>query len=199
MRTFSLLICVICLLSCGEKKQPLLGETPFQQSMNAIFKDASKSPLKPKALKEFKSLDFFEYSEDFVTNAYLERTPDSQWFEMKTTTDRTSKERVYGILKFKLEEKSFTLKIFQSEEQLTTEGQENELFLPFLDNTNGTSTYGGGRYMNLQIPEGDSIELDFNTAYNPYCAYNEKFSCPIVPRENYLDIAVTAGVKKYIE
>jgi uncharacterized protein (DUF1684 family) len=71
------------------------------------------------------------------------------------------------------------------------------LFLPFLDNTNGDTTYGGGRYIDLRIPEGDTIEIDFNKAYNPYCAYNSRYSCPIVPRENYLDTNIEAGVKKF--
>ncbi|NNL82458.1 MAG: DUF1684 domain-containing protein [Winogradskyella sp.] len=199
MRTLSILICLVILWSCEEKKQPLVGESPFQKNMNAIFKDASTSPLKANDLKDFRGLDFFKHNEDFITTAILERTPNSQWFDMKTTTDRLSKERVYGILKFKLKGESYSLKVYQSEEQLHTEGQENDLFLPFLDNTNGNTTYGGGRYMNLKIPTGDSIQLDFNTAYNPYCAYNEKFSCPIVPRENYIDLEVTAGVKNYVK
>ncbi|NNC46044.1 MAG: DUF1684 domain-containing protein [Winogradskyella sp.] len=199
MRTLSILICLVILWSCEEKKQPLVGESPFQKNMNAIFKDASTSPLKANDLKDFRGLDFFKHNEDFITTAILERTPNSQWFDMKTTTDRLSKERVYGILSFNFKGKSFSLKVYQSEEQLNTEGQENDLFLPFLDNTNGNTTYGGGRYMNLKIPTGDSIQLDFNTAYNPYCAYNEKFSCPIVPRENYIDLEVTAGVKNYVK
>ena len=77
------------------------------------------------------------------------------------------------------------------------EGYEDYLFLPFLDDTNGEESYGGGRYIDCRIPEGDTIEIDFNKAYNPYCAYNENYSCPIVPRENYLAIEVKAGVKVF--
>jgi uncharacterized protein (DUF1684 family) len=77
------------------------------------------------------------------------------------------------------------------------EGMEDYLFLPFLDETNGFETYGGGRYLDLRIPVGDTIEIDFNTAYNPFCAYNEKYSCPIVPRENYLQTRIEAGVKAF--
>ena len=77
------------------------------------------------------------------------------------------------------------------------EGYEDYLFLPFLDNTNGEESYGGGRYVEARIPEGDTIIIDFNKAYNPYCAYNEKYSCPIVPRQNYLPIEVKAGVKAF--
>jgi len=76
-------------------------------------------------------------------------------------------------------------------------GWEDYLFLPFLDDTNGNTTYGGGRYVDLRIPKNDTITIDFNTAYSPYCAYNENYSCPIVPRENYLDIKVKAGVMSF--
>ena len=116
---------------------------------------------------------------------------------MKTTDDRLSKERVYGILKFRLNNKDYTLSVYQGEENLQTEGYEDYLFLPFLDDTNGESTYGGGRYIDLRFPEGDTIQLNFNEAYNPLCVYNEKYSCPLVPRNNYLNLKVTAGMQKF--
>jgi uncharacterized protein (DUF1684 family) len=80
---------------------------------------------------------------------------------------------------------------------MNTEGLEDYLFLPFLDDTNGETTYGGGRYIDLRIPKGDSMEIDFNRAYNPYCVYNDKYSCPIVPRDNYIDLKVEAGLKMF--
>ncbi|WP_192347263.1 DUF1684 domain-containing protein [Algoriphagus sp. Y33] len=70
------------------------------------------------------------------------------------------------------------------------------LFLPFTDQTNGGETYGGGRYMGLTIPTGDTIELDFNKAYNPYCAYASGYACPIPPKENDLEVPIRAGVMK---
>jgi hypothetical protein len=182
--------------SC-QKKEPLLGDTPFQKKMNADFKDASKSPLTARDLKSFRALDFFPYDEDYKVNALLIRTPDSAWFQMKTTTERLSKERVYGILKFQLKGNSYQLQVYQGEEEMNTPGNEDFLFLPFLDLTNGESTYGGGRYINLRILEGDTLQVDFNEAYNPYCVYNEKYSCPIVPRANFLNVKVEAGLKMY--
>lgn len=186
-------------LSCAQDKKVIIYETPFQQKMNDEFKDASTSPLKPKDLKAFEGLDFFPYDSTFVVKATLKRTPDTEWFDMKTTTDRLSKERVFGILTFDLKGKQFQLNVYQGEELMNTEGFEDYLFFPFMDHTNGSSTYGGGRYIDLKIPEGDSLELDFNSAYNPYCAYNEKFSCPIVPSENYIDVEITAGVKAFVK
>ncbi len=196
MRYFIILLLTLS-FSCSGKQPATIGETPFQVKMNADFKDASKSPLKAKDLKTFKGLDFFPFDEDFVVKAKLERTPESEWFKMKTTTDRLSKERVYGILSFQLKGKPFKLKVYQGEENMNTEGLEDYLFLPFLDETNGETTYGGGRYIDLRIPKGDSMEIDFNRAYNPYCVYNDKYSCPIVPRDNYIDLKVEAGLKMF--
>ena len=199
MRILIALLILGSFLSCGESKKQILGETPFQEKMNSEFKDASKSPLKSKDLKTFEGLDFFAYDSTFVVTARLKRTASTDWFDMKTTTDRLSKERVYGVLSFELEGKTFQLNVYQGEKLMKQEGFEDYLFLPFLDHTNGSSTYGGGRYIDLNIPEGNSLVLDFNSAYNPYCAYNEKFSCPIVPRENYVDLEIKAGVKAFVK
>jgi len=197
MRILVALLIAMLFAGCTENKKPILDATPFQKKMNAEFKDASRSPLKEKDLKVFKGLDFFSFDSTFVVKATLKRTPDSEWFNMKTTKNSMSKERIYGVLKFKIKEQSYQLNVYQGEELMQTEGYKDYLFLPFLDNSNGLSTYAGGRYMDLRIPHGDTIKLDFNSAYNPYCAYNEKYSCPIVPRVNNLDLKVNAGVKAF--
>lgn len=197
MKNLLYLFLFVSTLSCAQEKQPLLGETDWQREMNADFKDASKSPLKDKDRKIFRTLDFFKFDSTFVVTAMLKRTADSKWFKMKTTTDRVSKERVFGILTFQMNGKTHSLNIYQGQDLMKEEGFENYLFLPFIDNTNGETSYGGGRYIDLRIPEGDTLILDFNEAYNPYCAYNEKYSCPIVPRENYVDESIEAGVKVF--
>ena len=197
MKHFLLPIVFFMVLSCSQKKQSLKGQTEWQRQTNANFKDASVSPLKPKDLKNFNGLDFFNVDSTFVVTALLERTPDSEWFNMKTTDDRVTKERVFGILKFQLKDQEFQLNVYQGEENMKTDGYEDYLFLPFLDNTNGNTTYGGGRYIDLRISQNDSITIDFNKAYNPLCVYNEKYSCPIVPRINYLNIEVNAGMKNF--
>lgn len=184
-------------VSCAQDKQPILGKTAFQKKMNSEFKDASTSPLKAKDLKDFKGLDFFDFDSVYVVKAVLKRTPDTPFFKMKTTTDRVSEERVYGVLSFEIKNKAFELNVYQGKELMTTESYEDYLFLPFLDETNGETSYGGGRYIDLRIPEGNEINIDFNSAYNPLCAYNEKYSCPIVPRQNYLKTKIEAGVKKF--
>jgi uncharacterized protein (DUF1684 family) len=184
-------------VACAQEKQMHNEETKFQKELNAEYKDATTSPLKKKDLKKFKSLDFFKFDSTYVVKAKLKRTPDSEWFNMKTTTDRVSKERVFAIITFQLNEKTYQLNVYQGKDLMSTEDYRDYLFLPFLDDTNGTTTYGGGRYIDLSIPESDTLTIDFNTAYNPYCAYNDKYSCPIVPRENYLATEVKAGVKAY--
>ncbi|KAB1067207.1 DUF1684 domain-containing protein [Tamlana haliotis] len=182
---------------CQEKKRSIKGDTLYQRQQNADFKDASKSPLKPKDLKNFEGLDFFKPDSTYVVKAFLERSKDTVWFKMKTTTDRVSEERVFGVLSFELKGQTYQLNIYQGKDLITEDGFEGYLFLPFLDETNGVETYGGGRYIDAKIPKGDSLIIDFNKAYNPYCAYNEAYSCPVVPRENYLKTRVEAGVKAF--
>lgn len=193
-----LFICAVLLcFNCDQGKTPVEGITEFQRKMNADFKDASKSPLKKKDLKDFDGLDFFPVDSSYVVRAKLKRKPNCQWFKMRMTDGAVSEERIYGVLDFELKDKHFKLNVYQGKELMDQPGWEDYLFLPFLDDTNGNTTYGGGRYVDLRIPKNDTITIDFNTAYSPYCAYNENYSCPIVPRENYLDIKVKAGVMSF--
>lgn len=197
MKKLAFLFIITLVFNCKQNKQPVLGETEWQKGMNADYKDASKSPLKEKDRKEFKGLDFYKFDSTYVVTAKLTRTPNEKPFKMKTTTDRLPNYVKYGVVEFKLEGKLHKLNIFQNLDILDKEGFEDYLFLPFLDNTNGEGSYSGGRYLEARIPKGDKIALDFNTAYNPYCAYNDKYSCPIVPRSNYVDANVKAGVKAF--
>ena len=189
------LLVFVSILSCGQKKQPLLGKTEWQKEINADFKDATTSPLNEKDRKTFVGLEFFAFDSTYVVTATLTRTPDEKPFKMKTTTDRLPNYVKYGVIEFQLKGKTNQLNIYQNLDLLNKEGYEDYLFLPFLDNTNGDTSYGGGRYVESSIPEGDKITIDFNKAYNPYCVYNDKYSCPIVPRVNYLPLLVEAGVK----
>ena len=188
---------IICSTSCAQDKQPLLGETDFQRKMNAEYKDATTSPLKDKDRKNFRGLDFFKFDSTYVVVANLIRTPEEKPFKMKTSDGRLPEYVKYGVVEFQIKGETYKLNIYRNLEIVDTEGYEDYLFLPFIDHTNGEATYGGGRYIDARIPEGDTMEIDFNKAYNPYCAYNEKYSCPIVPRQNYLPIEAKAGVKAF--
>nr|WP_299384229.1 DUF1684 domain-containing protein [Allomuricauda sp.] len=169
--------------------------TNFQDHLNEEYKDAEKSPLTKKDLKKFKGHDFFPIDESFKIKAKFERTDDAVPFLMKTTTSRLPKYEVYGVATFEVDGKTLQLNIYQSHSLRATKAYENYLFLPFTDRTNGEETYNGGRFLDLEIPEGDFIVIDFNKAYNPYCAYNHNYSCPIPPKENDLPIKITAGIK----
>lgn len=188
------------------KKEPLavMGESAtdglreilkFQEELNEEFRDPPETspPLPDRYKKNFESLDFFAPDTTYVVNAKFVRTPDALPFMMPTTTDRKSKEVVYGIAHFELNGRKWQLEVYQNEELMLDEGYEDYLFLPFTDQTNGKETYTGGRYIDLRIPNSDSIVIDFNRAYNPYCAYNKKYSCPIVPSVNDLATRVEAG------
>ncbi len=188
---------IILIIGCNQDKQPILGETEFQIQMNSDFKDATKSPLKEKDRKEFKGLEFYKFDSTYVVTAKLIRTPDEKPFKMKTTTDRMPDYIKYGIVEFQIKGRTHKLNIYQNLDLLEEDGYEDYLFLPFLDNTNGEGSYAGGRYVESSIPDSDTLIIDFNTAYNPYCAYNDKYSCPIVPRENYVDENIMAGVKAF--
>lgn len=167
-----------------------------QQELNKEYASEG-SPLVAKDKANFTGLPFFDIDTTWVVDAILEITPNEPPFKMPTTTSRMANYRKYGVLSFERDGQAYELFVYQNIDLMKTEGYEDYLFLPFKDYTNGESTYGGGRYINLRIPEGNRITLDFNTCYNPYCAYNQKYSCPIVPSENMLEIAVNAGVKKH--
>ncbi|MGB5460908.1 MAG: DUF1684 domain-containing protein [Eudoraea sp.] len=169
----------------------------FQKELNEEFKNPETSPLPDRYRKDFEGLDFFQPDTSFRVIASLERTADAIPFMMPTTTDRLSEEVVFGVVNFTIKGKNYSLEVYQNLELMETAEYEDYLFLPFLDNTNGEETYAGGRYLDLAIPEGNSIMLDFNRAYNPYCAYNKKYSCPIVPKRNNLDTKIKAGVKSF--
>lgn len=193
---------VLCLMSvlysCNSSgKRALLGKTEYQQKLNASYKDASKSPLKKKDLKGFKGLDFFPVDSTFIVIATLVKIANAPTFEMATTTDRKPLYKEYGTLNFTLKGKACELTIYRSQDDLRDEKYKDYLFLPFTDATSSNESYGGGRYMDVMTTSENTdgtIELNFNNTYNPYCAYNDKYSCPLTPRKNHLDIEIKAGI-----
>ena len=193
MKKFLILLLGVLVFNCSQEKKRLSEDTEWQKEMNAFFKDATSSPLKDKDRKYFEGLEFFKFDSTYVVLASLKRTPEAEPFKMKTSTKRLPVYRVYGELEFTLKGKPFKLNIYQNVDS----EDKDYLFLPFLDQTNGDTSYSGGRYIESSIPDGNEIVIDFNEAFNPYCAYNDKYSCPIVPRVNYLPIKIEAGVKAF--
>ncbi len=198
MRTcIILLVLFSSALSFAQDKQLLLGETSYQKEQNAKFKEVLKSPLTEADRKTFKALDFFKFDSAYVVTANFKRTLNQTPFEMPTTTDRKPMYVKYGELSFVLKGKACKLSVYQNIELIKRAGYETHLFLPFIDETNGAESYGGGRYLDTSKPEGATMVLNFNEAYNPYCAYSPRYSCPVVPLENALEVKVEAGVKSY--
>jgi uncharacterized protein (DUF1684 family) len=187
--------------SCNSQgKRPLMGKTVYQKELNASYKDASKSPLKKKDLRSFNGLDFFDIDSTFIVKATFTKTENAPVFKMATTTDRKPLYKEYGVLNFIIKGENCVLTVYQNQDNLKDEKYKDDLFLPFTDDTSGNESYGGGRYMDIlttDISLENNVVLNFNNTYNPYCAYNDKYSCPLTPRKNHLDVAIKAGVKVF--
>ncbi|MGB3851475.1 MAG: DUF1684 domain-containing protein [Tunicatimonas sp.] len=167
----------------------------FQQALNEEYADSTTSPLLPHDRENFSGLPFYPIDAQLRVTARFMRTPGSPPFAMPTSRPRRTIYEQYGKAQFTLRDTTYELLIYQSHELRVTEKYRNHLLLPFTDLTSGTETYGGGRYLELTIPKSDTIVIDFNKAYHPYCAYNPKYACPIPPRENNLPVAIRAGVR----
>lgn len=169
----------------------------FQQKLNSEYANPEKSPLTVEDLAIFTSLEFFPANPTYFVTAKLVKTPAERPFLMKTSTTRKPKYIKYGVVYFTINGQECKLNVYQDVLRSKQKKNVNDLFLPFSDVTSGSESYLGGRYIDLKIPTGDRILIDFNLAYNPYCAYNPNYSCPLVPVENNLNIAIKAGVKKF--
>jgi uncharacterized protein (DUF1684 family) len=169
----------------------------FQKEINTEYADAKTSPLMADDLATFNTLDFYPINEKFFVTATFVRTEKEKAFGMKTSTERTPSYVKYGEVYFTIEGQALKLNIYKNIELSKKKEFKDYLFLPFSDLSSGIESYIGGKYIDLKIPKGKTIAIDFNTSYNPYCAYNHKYSCPKVPLENDLNIEIRAGVKKF--
>jgi uncharacterized protein (DUF1684 family) len=169
----------------------------FQQKLNHEFRDPAESPLSATERAAFQSLPFFPVEYRYCVVAKLVRDSTSLPFAMPTSTARLPMYRKYGELLFTLNEQPMRLAVYQSKDLMRKPGLTDYIFVPFTDLSNGHGSYSGGRYIDLRIPPAgtSSMMLDFNQAYNPSCAYNHAYSCPIPPPENRLTVAIPAGVR----
>ena len=169
----------------------------FQQALNAEFRNPKESPLTPAEQQALASLPFYPTRYGYYVAATFVRDSTARPFAMETSTGRRPTYRKYGELRFVLDGKPERLSVYQNLELLKRPGLEDYLFLPFADLTNGHGSYGGGRYLDLRIPPAGTttMQLDFNKAYNPSCAYNHGYSCPVPPPENRLNVAIPVGVQ----
>ncbi len=196
---FSIVFLISINLSIYAQESEIQEIKEFQKELNEHYADTAKSPLTKEDLKKFKSLEFFSPNLKYRVKAKLVLDNDSKPFEMITSTERRPVYKKYATAYFKIADKKLQLSLYQNMDLSKKEEYKNYLFAPFNDLTNTKETYGGGRFIDLEIPEGEEIIIDFNQAYNPYCAYNHKYSCPIPPPENRLEIKINAGVKGYKE
>ncbi len=195
------IICLflICSLNLFAQEEKVQTSKEYQEELNRSFADSLHSPLTEEDRLHFKGLDFFSIDEKYIVKAKFIKLKKQKPFDMPTTTDRKPKYIKYGELHFTIDSKDMMLTVYKNIDLSKRKGFKDYLFLPFLDATNGIETYGGGRYLDMRVPTSDEVIIDFNKAYNPYCAYNHEYSCPIVPLENELAIEIKAGVKKFHE
>jgi len=200
-RLITILTLILIINSCTNPLDDAYIESMeiYRTKIDKEFADPESSPLTEEGLAHFSGLEFFPADPDYFVKARFVPNPDPEAFEMETTTERRPVYVKYGEAHFRLNGEDIVLEIYQSDKAKQMEEFREYLFLPFKDLTNGEETYGGGRYIDLKIPEGDEIMIDFNKAYNPYCAYNHRYSCPVPPKANHLNIRIPAGVKAYSE
>ena len=196
MKKLSFLFLILSLfLNAQTEKENIASIKKFQKELNTEYLNPKKTPLRGDNLKNFKKHPFFPINLKYRVTAKFVKTENPVPFELPTSSGKFKQYQEYGKATFELDGKSLTLTLYQSLDLMKMEKYKDHLFLPFRDETNEKETYGGGKYMDLKIPAGNEIILDFNQSYQPYCAYNAfDYNCPIVPAENKLPIRIEAGV-----
>lgn len=177
----------------------ILAQKSYKDSIEAHFKKYVREHEVVTG-KDKELMSFFPVNEKYLINCKFERTVNSPWFRMESSGQIKRNYRVYGIIRFTINDTAVALNIYQSQDLMTTQQYKDHLFIPFTDATSGEETYESGRYIDLEIKDikNDKVLIDFNRAYNPYCAYvNGKYNCPIPPAENRLVVAIRAGEKAF--
>ncbi len=180
------------------------AQTPFADQLakhrETYKKDLLSSAGGPvKAEEDLSYVQFYAPDSTYRVTATVQLTPKAEPFEMPTYNGKTRPHVAYALLSFVLNGKPQQLTLYRNLNVIRMPEFRDYLFLPFKDATSGTATYGGGRYIDLRTGEikDGHLTIDFNKAYNPYCAYQEGYPCPIPPKNNVLSIPVEAGEKAY--
>lgn len=179
----------------------IFDNSQYLSSIQKVRKDKNRefkgrnSPLDEAVRPKFDSLDYFPANPDYKFLADLEVYENPETYPMQMTGGEPEAYLKFGKAIFEVDDKSYELTLFK---KVNEEGQP-KLFVPFTDKTNGFETYGGGRFLDLPMPgiNAAGIEVDFNKAYNPFCAYNHEYNCPVPPKENRLEIKIPAGEKNF--
>lgn len=151
------------------------------------------SPLTEEQKNGFQALSFYPVDPEYRIKAKMVRVEDRKMIELPLTDGTVEKYLRHSYVEFVLKGQAHRLLLLQS----AKEADMKNFFLAFADATSGEETYGGGRYINLRQDGKNSITIDFNMSYNPYCAYNPDFACPLPPKENILEALILAGEKDY--
>jgi uncharacterized protein (DUF1684 family) len=175
-------------------------KTQFQQEVLSLRADKDSylrndmdSPIPPNERPNFKGLKYFPPDQGYRVTSKLERFDMPKQIMIATSTGRRQAYLRYGAFTFEIEGRSLKLIVYKS----TEDPYARSLFVPFSDETSGRETYAAGRYLDIEEQGGNDYEMDFNMAYNPYCAYSEEYTCPIPPVENKLPVKILAGEKNY--
>jgi uncharacterized protein (DUF1684 family) len=160
-----------------------------------FFAQNWQSPLPPKDRARFKGLQYYPPDTSYRFELNLNEHPEPRVVKMVYTKGNEQDFINWGEFRFRIDGKELSLQAYKRSRE------EDMLFIPFRDATSGKDTYGTGRYVDLE-PDTDRTDggkwvLDFNQAYNPWCAYSEAYTCPIVPAENWLELPIYAGEKNY--
>ena len=162
----------------------------YREGRHDFFRTSQASPFLQKEV-DYQEVDYFEPNPDFRVNGKLDRFTKRETLTLGNSDGNTSTYLKYATIAFKIKDQACSLLI------LKASGFGNQYLLAFGDETSGNTTYGGGRYLDVVVGKSDQIDLDFNKAYNPYCAYFDDFTCPLPPQENLLGVAIEAGEKSY--
>jgi len=160
----------------------------FRKEKDDYFGRHPQSPLTPEQRRDFKGLNYFPENDSLRLEAQVEPFEDQQTMTMQTSTGGAQEYVRFGKFKFQVDGQDAELTIYQA---------NYGFFLPFVDSLAGKETYPAGRYLEPEPLPGNRFLVDFNIAYNPYCAYNEMWSCPITPAENRLKVPIRAGEKLF--
>lgn len=168
-----------------------------RQSKNAEIADSTTSPFNREERINFHGLHYYEPDLNYRIIADIKVDTSTAPFPFATNTARRPNYRIYGKAFFTVADTACELTVYQNMDYIDHPEYGFQLFVPFQDKSNGGDTYGAGRYLDIPIPEGNTLVLDFNQAYNPYCAYSSRWSCPLVPFENRLQVKIPVGELKY--
>lgn len=197
-RIFIIVFSCIILVSCQATKQlSKVDEIKhYQAELAAEYSNPKTTPLVGEEKDNFKGITFFPINEKYIVTAKFSPIKDGKVIPFPTSAKKIKNYKEYGVVEFELDGQQHQLTIYQSSPIM--EEYKESLFLPFMDDTNGVTSYGGGRYLDLSTKDlgekSKTIVIDFNKVYNPYCAYSKHYNCPIPPANNLLDIEINAGV-----